>query len=119
MNINQISKEYIPSDIDFKEYFEDIIGVTFTDGIDIIKLKLQIDNSLWPYIDSKPLHGSQKKIAQNDAYITIELSVIPNYELESLILQFSEKIMVLEPKDFKNKLHKRIKNSLDNYNCAD
>ena len=118
-SINQVSKEYTPSEIDFKEYFEDIIGVTFTDGIDVIKLMLQVDNSLWPYIDSKPLHGSQIKKEQNDSYTIIELSVIPNYELESLILQFGEKIVVLEPTDFKRKIQNRIKASIENYNSAD
>lgn len=118
-SISQVSNKYIPSDIDFTDYFEDIIGVTFTDGIDIVKLKLQIDNNLWPYIDSKPLHGSQKKLDQNENDTIIELSVIPNYELESQLLQFGEKIVVLEPLGFKRKIQNRIKASLENYNCAD
>lgn len=119
VQLKQISKEYIPTEIDFQEYFEDIIGVTFSEGKEIVKVKLQIDGNLWPYIESKPLHGSQKLIEKKEDCTFISIEVIPNYELESLLLQFGEKIIVLEPKEFKDKLHQRIKRLDENYNNAD
>jgi hypothetical protein len=45
-----------------------------------------------PYILSKPLHGSQKVKSKDAKGLVIGIEVIPNYELESWILAFGEKV---------------------------
>jgi predicted DNA-binding transcriptional regulator YafY len=93
--------------IDFEEYFEDVIGVTVNED-DPILIQLKINSALYPYIKTKPLHGSQryKGLTENGHLITLEL--IPNYELEAILLSFGQNIEVLEPEQFRAKIKERI-----------
>jgi predicted DNA-binding transcriptional regulator YafY len=101
--------------IDFSEYFEDVIGVTLDKEAKLEKILLRISNDLYPYIQTKPLHGSQKKKETADLYVLIELKLIPNYELESLILSYGEGIEVLSPETLRDKIKNRVQATLNNY----
>lgn len=119
IDIQMTDKVFIETDIDFKEYFEDIIGVTFNEKLNPIIVSLRIDQSLWPYIETKPIHGSQKIVAKTTDYTDIRLELIPNYELESLILQHGEKVTVLEPRNLSDKIQDRIQQLIKKYKCAE
>ncbi len=108
-------KNYVETDIDFMEYFEDILGVTFEDESELCKITLRIDQSLWPYIKTKPIHGSQKLVYKSDNFVDISLELIPNYELESTILQYGEKIIVLEPIELRKKISDKVDKMKFNY----
>ena len=101
---------YRENNIDFEEYFEDIVGVTKLDA-GPVKVILEIDRELWPYIKSKPLHGSQKNMSEysNDKTVRIELELIPNYEFESLLLGKIDKIKIIKPESLKNRILEKIK----------
>ncbi len=96
--------EFEECSIDFNEYFEDIIGVSNDLSSDPVKVKIQLSENIIPYINSKPLHGSQL-IKENILYLEAKL----NYELESLILSYGENMQVLEPGELKDSMSKRIK----------
>lgn len=119
IDVEVLDKIFIETDLDFKEYFEDIIGVTFNEKKQATNIILRVDKSLWPYIETKPLHGSQKVIQKDENYVDIKLELIPNYELESLILQHGEKITVLEPSTLSNKIQDRIQQLIKKYKCAE
>jgi predicted DNA-binding transcriptional regulator YafY len=112
-SVETVNKEYINSDIDFNEYFEDIIGVTIQNE-NVLNIVLKVDKSLIPYITTKPLHGSQI-IYDRDNNFEVHLKLIPNYELETMILSFGEKIQVLEPIILVEKLKERINKMKNNY----
>lgn len=106
--IEEEAQPYRTNNIDFEEYFDDIIGVTLTDGKEKEKVILRFFPSSAPYVLSKPLHHSQKRISYIDEVLTISIEVIPNYELESLILSFGERVEVLMPNIFKIKIAERL-----------
>ena len=103
------------TEIDFNEYFEDIIGVSKPIEGSLTKLKIQAKPSLAPYVKTKPLHGSQRKIDEDENGYTFSIEVIPNFELEKLLLSFGEQIKILEPLDLKEKIKKRLLENLDNF----
>lgn len=108
--------KYIPNDlIDFNEYFEDIIGVTIEDEKDIERITLKVKNTLYPYIQTKPIHGSQKQKQLGPSYTIITLDLIPNYELESLLLSYGEGIEVISPMSLREKIKNRAELILLNY----
>ncbi len=110
-NIPYIENRYI----DFNEYFEDVIGVTVYEK-EIEQVILEIDNILFPYVETKPLHGSQKIKARNQLTTTIELNLIINYELENLLLGYIDKIRIIAPNYLREKIMARVKESiLKNY----
>ncbi len=94
---------FINNEINFDEYFEDIIGVSNNLDESAMKISLKLSENIIPYIISKPIHGSQK-ISGNILHIEVKL----NYELESLILSFGENMQVLEPEIFKQKMISRV-----------
>lgn len=104
--ITTINKEYTETDIDFNDHFEDIIGVTIPNE-SVVNVILKVQKSLIPYVMTKPLHGSQK-IKESKNNFELYLKLIPNYELETLILSFGEKIQVLEPASLVEKIKDRI-----------
>ncbi|MCC8115254.1 MAG: WYL domain-containing protein [Bacteroidales bacterium] len=105
--------EYVANtDIDFEEYFDDVIGVTIPDA-PLEKIKLKFDPKRFPYVVSKPLHGSQRVIDAANGIIQIE--VIPNKELESLILSFGNQVEVIAPQDFRNQIAEKISDLKEKY----
>jgi predicted DNA-binding transcriptional regulator YafY len=108
--IKESKVTYIPNtSIDFNEYFEDIVGVTLTNDKNIQNIILQVSNELLPYITTKPIHGSQKLKEQNNLHTILTLDLIPNYELESLVLSYGEGIVVLHPLSLRERIKDRIK----------
>lgn len=101
--------------VDFNEYFEDIIGVTRPENGKLTKIDLLFNNEEAPYVLTKPIHGSQKIKKHNSEGLLISIELIPNMELEKLILSFGEKVKVVGPKQFLNKISSRIKKSMKEY----
>ena len=99
-------------DVDFDEFFEDVVGVSVDIEAEPEKIRLLISPNLWPYIESKPIHGSQKVKERNETGVEIEISVQVNYELRSLLFSFMDDLEILEPiwlrKDFMENLEKAI-----------
>lgn len=119
VEVEESSGPYEPTNINFEEYFEDALGVSILPGQEPEKIILRIESDLWPYIKTKPIHGSQKHLNKNEvqvSYADIQLELIPNYELESQLLQFGEKLEVLEPLEFRERIKERAKALFDKYN---
>lgn len=96
-------------------YFEDIIGVTFNEDAKKEDILIQVKLEQFHYISSKPFHPSQKIIETGDKSVLIQISVIPNFELESLILSRGEYLKVISPESLKARLNERIKKMIENY----
>ncbi len=101
--------------IDWQEYFEDIIGVTKTVNAEPEKVVLHFKGRTGNYMETKPLHGSQKTKWIDENTLEITLEVIINYELERLILSYADSVVVKHPKILVDKLNDRIKSALQNY----
>lgn len=93
-DIQNIGINYIETDIDFEEYFDDVIGVTINDA-PIEKIVLRFAAERYPYVVSKPLHGTSK-FPDPENHI-VEIKVIPNKELEALIFSFGNQVEVISP----------------------
>jgi predicted DNA-binding transcriptional regulator YafY len=99
------------------EYYKDIIGVTVT-NLRPMKIKLFVEKSHAPYVETKPLHHSQTVVERTDKGIIIEIKVQHNYELEREILGFGEIMQVIEPESFKKKITQRLGKGLSNYDLS-
>lgn len=52
------------------------------------------------YVKAQPLHPTQKIINESADGLTVELKVIPSYELKATIRSFGTRVKVIEPVDF-------------------
>ncbi|WP_316832949.1 WYL domain-containing protein [Pedobacter aquatilis] len=106
------------TEIDFGEYFEDIVGVTVLDK-PVEKIRLRIAPNLWPYIETKPIHESQKRLKQVKEHIEVELNLIVNYELTSQLLAHGPGIQVLAPASLAEEMKAKISQMLALYEPKD
>lgn len=115
VNIKEAKVPFRPTDIDFFEYFDDMIGVSKDSRTELQKVKLWVSPAQWPYIKTKPLHGTQRtvKVGEDGSIIIIEVYL--NYELEQLLLSFGEKVKVLEPQELKERIKQRLTEAAGNY----
>lgn len=121
VNFEPISQVYIENiNIDFTEFFDDVVGVTIPNNANINIIRLKVDKNRYSYIESKPIHATQTVKKKADEYIIIELKLIPNYEFETILLGFADSIEILEPQSLREKISERAKKILEkNTNCAD
>jgi len=101
--------------VNFDEFFEDMIGVSESIDRKPEKIVLQINKELWPYIETKPLHGSQKLVKKTKDYTVISLLVHINYELIALLFSLGEKVKILEPVTLAKEIKLKAKQLIKNY----
>lgn len=107
---------YRDTDIDFDEYFADMIGVSRRNGQEPEDVVLRFPKDQYKYVATKPWHGSQKIVDENSSTITLQLHVVLNYELEQKILSFGQYVEVISPMTLRERIKDRLSQSLLQYN---
>jgi predicted DNA-binding transcriptional regulator YafY len=115
VQFEEIDAKYITSLVNFDEYFEDIIGISKPKNATIEKVLLLATNDLKPYLITKPIHGSQKRISENENGYLLSIDVYINFELENLILSYGETLKVVEPKSLQETIKNRLLKNVANY----
>lgn len=105
-------KYKINKSIKWSEYFEDIIGVTKPDGEKLQKITLRFLGRTGKYIESKPIHGSQKSKWIDPETLEVSLELIVNYEFERFILSYADAVKVVAPKSLQKKINMRLEKAL-------
>lgn len=130
-NVKPVSapyKEVSVQDVkDFKEdYFGDIVGVTRIESEGRIPLVLRFDFNSgdekkdnasrrdYYYLRTKPFYPyisfpSDESIQEN-GYAMVSMDIIPNKELEGILLRYADTAKIVGPDDFRKKMLKRIQN---------
>jgi len=86
------------------EHYKHAIGVTVNEGLRPRTITLKIDRTNAPYVITKPIHASQIMVDKGRYGITIEIKVIPNYELERVLLGFGPGLEVLSPPSIRKRI---------------
>ena len=109
-NIVHLSKKYIPSDINFEEYFDDIIGVTNREDTPIETIVLRIAIRDIGYIRTKPLHWSQTELKEKETAdsVYIQIKVKINTELKMLLFSYNDAIEVISPQSLRDEFAEKI-----------
>ena len=116
VSIKEIKGKYIKNTtIDWQEYFEDIIGVTKPIDATVENVVLHFTGKTGNYMETKPLHGSQKPKWLDDQTLEVKLQLIINYELERLILSYADSVSVIQPLSLVKAIKNRLKEALNNY----
>jgi predicted DNA-binding transcriptional regulator YafY len=130
------SEGFVPQkddDFDFDEYFKNIVGVSLMakdEGKEEPKPVPVVAKVYYPnawYIDTKPIHASQRVIEATEpwikgeegekpkhGYMVFQWDVIPNEELVQALMVYADQMEVREPEWVKLKLIDRAKSILIN-----
>ena len=105
---------YKEPEVEFDEYFDDVIGVTVPEE-ETEDIVLRISKPRFEYIRTKPLHLSQRIVEENDYFAVITINVKVNKELESLILFFGNDMEVLSPEHLRQQIANKIRSMNQKY----
>ncbi|MFZ3574308.1 helix-turn-helix transcriptional regulator [Tenacibaculum finnmarkense] len=108
-----LTNTYKLSDINFEEYFDDVVGVTIYQETAIQEIKLKFSSARFPYVKTKPIHPYQKIDKQEPNTITIE--VIPNNELIAILLSFGKDVIIVSPVSLRDKIKAIYQEVISNY----
>ena len=114
--IEGISDSGVPYEKDdgrLQQMLDNIVGVTIDWTADVEEVKLQFSEKRFPYILTKPLHKTQTVVSEEERII--QISVIPNKELESLILQFGNDVEILSPQGLREEIKRKINEMIKKY----
>ena len=104
MSIDNSEEKYIQNkDIDFDDFFEDVVGVSTNPVGSTENVLIKVSSDVWPYIESNPIHGSQKIKNKANEYTEIELDVQVNHELIALLFSYMDAVEILEPAALREK----------------
>ncbi|MFC6998093.1 helix-turn-helix transcriptional regulator [Rufibacter roseus] len=116
LDINEINDKYKPNKtIDWVEYFDDIIGVTRPVDGALETVLLHFAGRTGKYIESKPIHSSQRTKWINPELLEVKIEVMINYELERLILSYGSSVKVISPESLKNKITDSLQKAHSQY----
>lgn len=114
--------------LDLNERFDDIVGVTYYENRQLERVLFAISRQAANYIRTKPLHSSQIELPDGKQsemlckypklgdYVFFTLDCIPNYELQSLLYGYGQKLVVLTPEWLRDEIRKEAEQQLENYN---
>lgn len=90
-------------------YFDNVIGVSIPDDVNVQTIRLKVTPQRTPYILTKKIHPSQKVIKTlKSGFTIIEIQVIPNFELKALLLSHGLGIKVISPQSLKSSLQLEV-----------
>lgn len=89
-------------------YFRDIVGVSFYDDhTEVQDIRLWVAARQAPYLITKPLHASQEILVSDAEGTLFGYRLIPNYELESLLLALGDAAEIKAPNSLRQRLQER------------
>lgn len=111
-----VSEEYYTKNIDFNPdvYFKYALGITVDSNV-AETVVLKVDKVGSKYLQSQPLHKSQKMTKEGKNRDTFELKVIITEELNRTILSYGEQIEVVSPKHYREEIANEVRSMMDIY----
>lgn len=106
--IEELSKDAERNDIDWMDYFDDIVGVTHPDLGIVQKVELKFSKNRISYVKTKPLHSTQRLLKEDPDGLTVTIEVIPNPELIQLILSFGPDVEVIKPESLREMILEKV-----------
>lgn len=106
---------YIYPDFDADNYYKNIIGISLykDNPIEDVILSFAVERA--NYIETNPLHMSQKLIKSTISSKIFSYKLMLNKELESTILAYGEDVEVLKPIELRAKIIGKLEKSLKKY----
>jgi predicted DNA-binding transcriptional regulator YafY len=99
-----------------ENFFQHIIGVGLPwENQTVMEIILLIKQPRGQYLLTKPMHKSQKIIAQTETYLTLSLKLIPNREFYAQILWYGEDITVISPIEVRESVKQQLEKTMKNY----
>lgn len=98
----------LPADFNPTEYFSKYYGVWTCQEPKPERIVVRAFGHHRRYFETLPLHPSQKKIADTEAYADFEFYIVPSFDFLMKMLHCATAVEVLEPASLREKMKKTI-----------
>ncbi|MFM2282886.1 MAG: hypothetical protein RL222_390 [Bacteroidota bacterium] len=98
---------------DVRSHFAEMVGINSDGEREVVQLLFTPFQA--KYIETLPLHWTQKKISNSEKSVVFEYFLKPNYELLQKILSFGAEVKVLQPKSLAKEHQQMLKDALKRY----
>ncbi|HTJ50337.1 MAG TPA: WYL domain-containing protein [Cyclobacteriaceae bacterium] len=117
VSISDCPRNFIgkPKDFNPSEIYKNILGVTVNQNGKTEKILILADHQTAPYIQTKPIHHTQRIEETLPNGVIFSFDVQLNFELERELLGFGDRIRVLAPERLKQKIKVILTHALDQY----
>lgn len=112
--ITSIQSDYIQIDFNPKEYFDDFYGVTNSES-PIEKVIIHFIGSQGFYIETNPIHHSQKGKWISEEIYEVSLKLKINFEFITKLNSYIPNIKIISPLSLKQKIVEIALKNIDNY----
>lgn len=100
---------------DIKTYFDEVIGVNMDDDYDCEPIVLRVYGQQRDYIETLPLHKTQRLQCRTKEYSDYEFKLRPEYEFQHRILQLGFDAEVLSPQWLRDEIKWQAEEILKRY----
>ena len=115
INISETIEDIIPNDVDWADYFDEMIGVSRPIDKDAVEVKLRFSVKRLPYVITKPIHGASQRLDKTDPEKrTIILNLLPNNEMYQALLSFGNDVEIIGPVEVRDAF-KEITNKMNQF----
>jgi predicted DNA-binding transcriptional regulator YafY len=109
--------EYVPIDIDVHDYFKDVYGIARMEGEPQI-IKFHVDKHELPYLQTRPIHHSQKIVGRDKTGVFMTIQVIPNTELMMELMSYGDGITVKTKGKLRSDIMRKLSSARKKYGSS-
>lgn len=102
------TKFKLPKTFNADVYFENAFGIVVHPKIPACEVKIKVFGKSQNYIQTLPLHHSQREVESNKEYTIFEYYIAPTKDFMQEILSCGDEIEVLSPESFRNEIAETI-----------
>jgi len=116
MKALQVKKKTFETHSDFNSdrFFEHSIGITEIDS-EPVRIVLNCNQVRGKYLESQPIHSSQRIVWIEDGNAEVTLNVLITYELIAELLSYGPSTRVVEPLQLRDRLQATLEENLAQY----
>jgi hypothetical protein len=105
----------IKKNFDVDKYFEGCYGVITDKRIPVERIVMKVYGIHRKYVETLPLHESQRKIAEDDESMTFEYHIRPTFDFYQTLLAQTDAAEILEPESVRQEMKRFTENMLNHY----
>ncbi|MCR5070979.1 MAG: WYL domain-containing protein [Bacteroidales bacterium] len=105
----------VPANFDAKAFFADYFGIIVGDNVRPSELVIRAKAEQAKYLESLPLHPSQRAIEVTPEYSVFQYLLVPTFDLKQEILSRGSTIEVIAPDWFRDEIVCELQNTLIQY----
>lgn len=102
------TKFKLPKTFKADVYFENAFGIVVHPKIPACEVKIKVFGKSRNYIQTLPLHHSQREVESNTEYSVFQYYIAPTKDFMQEILSYGNEIEVLSPESFRNEIAETI-----------